>query len=176
MWCHFCKKTLWIIQLAVGLSSQLALILYVGKHYIFSSIRLSAWRRYIAARQFCILDRWLLKESAMTERYWTGGKKETKTLRYINCILWILGKFIINVYRINVVTPSSIDEFFSLIYPVPFYECVYTDTFFYGSEFFFPNFNTLFLFNLYRIYGISSLFFSLRGVAVPQGIINNSTL
>ena len=79
------------------------------------------------------------------------------------------------MYRINAVTPSSIDGFLKLIFPVPFYECVYTDTFFYGSDFV-PTFNTLFLFNLRRIYGISSLFFSLRVVAVPKGIINNSML
>jgi len=154
MWCHFCKKTLWIIQLAVGLSSQPALILYVGKHYIFTRIRLSAWRRYIAAGQFCILDRWILKESAMTERYWKeDNKKETRTLRYINCILWIPGKFITNVYRINVVTPSSIDGLFFLfllICSVPFYKCVCTDTPFYGSDFV-PIFNTLFLFHLCSI-------------------------
>jgi len=36
------------------------------------------------------------------------------------------------MYRINVVTPSSIDGFFKLIFPVPFYECVYSDTFFYS--------------------------------------------
>ena len=79
------------------------------------------------------------------------------------------------MYTINVVIPSSIDGIFLLIFPVPFYECVYTDTFFYGSDFV-PIFNTLFLFHLRRIYGISSLFFSLRGVAVPKGIINNSML
>jgi len=79
------------------------------------------------------------------------------------------------VYRINVVTPSSIDGFFKLIFPVPFYECTYTDTFFYGFDFV-PIFNTLFLFNLCRINGISSLFFSLRGAVVPKGIINNSML
>jgi hypothetical protein len=37
-----CYKTkLRIIQLAVGLSSQLALIPYIRKHYIFLPIRLS---------------------------------------------------------------------------------------------------------------------------------------
>jgi len=34
----------------------------LGKHYIFSRIRLSASRRYTAARQFCILDRRILKQ------------------------------------------------------------------------------------------------------------------
>jgi hypothetical protein len=79
------------------------------------------------------------------------------------------------VYRINVVIPSSIDGFLLLIFPVPFYESVYFDTFFYGFDFV-PIFNKLYQFNLRRIHGISSLFFSLRGVAVSKGIFNNSVL